>query len=88
MLPSVLCVGSAIPRSTPRDGALRVELQLRGAGADQLHAGIGEHTQLVLVALDHADVHQLGELVDIGVALVGQGRVGRVADLPAGQLAR
>ena len=62
-----------------RHGALRVERDLRGLGADELHARIGEDRNLIVVGLDDVDVHQLRQLIDIGVALVHQRRGRAVA---------
>ena len=78
MVPTIALGRIGIVQRVRRHRALRIEAQLRGLGADQLHAGIGEHRHLVEVVGDDADVHQLRQLSDVLVALVEQRRGRRV----------
>ncbi len=54
------------------DRGMGIERQRRGLRADELHPGRGRDRDLIVVALDHADVHQLGKLIDVTVALILQ----------------
>ena len=74
MVPTIALGRIRIVQRVGRHRALRIEAQLRRLGADQLHAGIGEHRHLVLTVGDDPDVHQLRQLIDVLVALVEQRR--------------
>ena len=82
--PRLLSAEFALHSVFGRDGALRIERELRGLGAHQLNAGVGEHVDLAVVIGDDANVHQFGELADIAVALIEQ-LGGRAVGLSAAQ---
>ena len=74
-VPSERWVGSALQREVAETVPLGSKVNLRGLAADQLQAGIGVDADAV-AGLDDVDVHQLRQLVDVGIALVEHGRGG------------
>ena len=75
-----------IPRRRRRHGTPRVEDKLRRSATDEFDARISRYCDLVVVGLDHFDVHQLRKLVEVVIALVEQRCGGAVNGAHGGKL--
>ena len=78
IVPSLLLVGSAFHCCGAVIVPVALKLSWAACAADQLGAGTGEYRDLVVAALDDANVHQFGQLVDVLVALIFQRAAMRV----------